>query len=145
MKQLDFTSFWGDACLFRHQPTGCVIVIYVDDVLAIHILLRVVNTIKDVLTSKFKLGDMGDISYYLGCRIIRDRQQRKLWMVQDAFLRKVVDKFGIGKSHPISTPLRSDAASRLVLAEDGYTASANLKSAYQRLIEIIMWSALHSP
>ncbi|KAL0432080.1 UNVERIFIED_CONTAM: Retrovirus-related Pol polyprotein from transposon TNT 1-94 [Sesamum radiatum] len=41
----------------------------------------------------------------LGMEILRDRGSSKLWLSQRAYVEKVLDRFGMSKAKPVSTPL----------------------------------------
>jgi hypothetical protein len=38
------------------------------------------------LRDAFKLRELGDVSFYLDYRILRDLKQRKIWLIQDVYL-----------------------------------------------------------
>ena len=49
----------------------------------------------------YQVKVMGDLVWFLGIRIIRDRVRKKTWLIQDAFIDKVCARFNIqlvGKS-----------------------------------------------
>ncbi|RVW99466.1 Retrovirus-related Pol polyprotein from transposon TNT 1-94 [Vitis vinifera] len=46
-------------------------------------------------------------SHILGVKISRDRTNRKLWLSQESYKEKVLDKFNMGKAKPVSSPLGS--------------------------------------
>jgi hypothetical protein len=55
------------------NSNGCIIIIYVDDVLAMALMKAIVESVvSGPLRDAFKLRELGDISFYLGCRILRD-------------------------------------------------------------------------
>lgn len=47
------------------------------------------------LVDIYNIKDMGDLAWFLGIRIVRDRTLHKTWLVQDAFIDKVCARFGI--------------------------------------------------
>ena len=38
-------------------------------------------------------------------RILRDRKNKKLWLSQEKYIEKVLERFNMGNSKPVSTPL----------------------------------------
>lgn len=63
------------------RTSDSFILIYVDDLL---ILVKTVNAVKRLavlLSKKFPLKELGDVAWFLSCRIIRNRAQRKIWIV----------------------------------------------------------------
>jgi hypothetical protein len=54
------------------------------------------------------MREIGEIKWFLGIRVVRDRTQRKIWLCQDSYIEKLAQKFGInqtisGPVTPIST------------------------------------------
>src|SRR5450432_4365028 len=57
--------------------------------------------------SRYEMRKMGNAEHFLGVRIIRDRPQRKLWLVQDSYIDKLAEKFNITANKVPKTPLPS--------------------------------------
>ena len=53
------------------------------------------------------MKDLGSASQILGIKISRDRTNGKLWLSQESYIEKVLDKFNMGKAKPVSSPLGS--------------------------------------
>ncbi|RVW75392.1 Retrovirus-related Pol polyprotein from transposon TNT 1-94 [Vitis vinifera] len=53
------------------------------------------------------MNDLGSASQILGIKISRDKTNGKLWLSQESYIEKVLDKFNMGKAKPVSSPLRS--------------------------------------
>jgi hypothetical protein len=49
------------------------------------------------LAEKYEIRDEGDIKWFLGIRVIRDRQQRKIWLCQSSYIEKIAKKFDLLK------------------------------------------------
>ncbi|KAM4067341.1 reverse transcriptase (RNA-dependent DNA polymerase) [Hirsutella rhossiliensis] len=69
----------------------CIIFFFVDD---ISILYRKknednVNHLITQLQSHYELTDQGEVSWFLGIRVIRDRDARKVWLCQDSYIDKI--------------------------------------------------------
>lgn len=131
IKKHGFNPFLSDACMFRND-TGIIIVVYVDDIL---IMARLVASIFDVaklIDRTFKLRLLGELHYYLGIRIIRDRSRRQLIVVQDAYMDKIATKFNLIGPYPVSSgaPLRKALAVQLRAPLDDYSATNKLKTEY---------------
>jgi hypothetical protein len=54
------------------------------------------------------MRDLGELSWFLGIRIIRDRPHRKLWLCQDAYIKKIANTFHLTDRKPPATPLVLD-------------------------------------
>jgi hypothetical protein len=57
------------------------------------------------LLALYEFRIIGDATHFLGIRIIRNRQERKLWLVQDSYIEKLADKFHITVTKTPKTPL----------------------------------------
>jgi hypothetical protein len=47
------------------------------------------------LKEKYEIRALGELSWFLGIRVHRDREKRRIWLVQDSFIDKVTSKFDI--------------------------------------------------
>ena len=81
LKSIKFSPLYSDACVFRNHDSGDIIVIYVDDLIIIGISNSDVDATAKLLGGRFELKELGNINFYLGCRIVRDRKQCKIWIV----------------------------------------------------------------
>ena len=52
---------------------------------------RVINGMKEA----YELREMGDIEYFLGIRVIRDREERKLCLSHNIYIKKITGKFDL--------------------------------------------------
>ena len=59
-------------CVFKHI-SGSIIVIYVDNMIIVLDTLAVLNHTASLVKDRFKMRDLGDLHYYLGMRIVRNR------------------------------------------------------------------------
>jgi len=55
------------------------------------------------------MRDIGELRWFLGVRVVRDRARRRLWLCQDAYITKMAAKFGLANQSPIRTPMVQDA------------------------------------
>ncbi|GMI77935.1 hypothetical protein HRI_001462800 [Hibiscus trionum] len=61
--------------------------------------------LKALLSQEFDMKDLGAAKKIFGMKIHRDRGSRKLWLSQQCYVEKVLDRFGVSKAKPVSTPL----------------------------------------
>jgi hypothetical protein len=54
------------------------------------------------------MRDLGELSWFLGIRVIRDRVQKKLWLCQDSYIRKIATTFHLTDRKPPATPLATE-------------------------------------
>lgn len=89
--------------MFRNKVTRVIIVIYVNDVLLIVKLLESIFGTAKLIGDAFPIQLLGKLHYYLGIRIIRNREHRQLVVVQDAYIDKIVSKFDLIELYPTAT------------------------------------------
>jgi hypothetical protein len=73
LKSLGFAALYGDICVFQHTYTQAIIVIYVDNLILMALKTAIINDFAEQLKSRFELSELSELSFYLGCRITRDR------------------------------------------------------------------------
>jgi hypothetical protein len=57
------------------------------------------------LLALYEFRVIGNATHFLGIRVIRNRAQRKLWLVQDSYIAKLAEKSHIIVTKAPSTPL----------------------------------------
>ena len=65
--------------------------IYVDDILILGPSKKTVSELKEQLDTRFKMKHLGDVSYYLGMSVTRDRKNRTIWIDQSGFAKQLVE------------------------------------------------------
>ena len=137
-----FAPLWSDNCVFIQKETGAIVVIYVDDLLIVSRSGELVNTVAGALRRQFKMRELGDVAFFLGCRIVRDRTLRKLWLVQDGYIEQAARKHHLTDFARAGTP--TDDSHKLQKAPPEYRATKNLKDRYQSLVGSLMWPAMQT-
>jgi len=114
-----FDSFMGehcyattscDHCVFIKRFSGddfIILLLYVDDMLIVGRSTSRIEELKNNLGKTFAMKDLGPAKQILGIRIRRDRKAKKLWMSQEGYIEKVLQRFSMDKAKMISTPLAS--------------------------------------
>nr|GEX66636.1 retrotransposon protein, putative, Ty1-copia subclass [Tanacetum cinerariifolium] len=97
-----------DECVYlRKFPDGSFLylVLYVDDMLIAAPNKDQIRELKDQLSNKFDMKDLGAAKMILGMEIRRDRKIGKLTLSQTDYISKVLRKFNISSCKPVPTPL----------------------------------------
>lgn len=92
-----------DRCLYFNKDRTLLLAIYVDDGLAAGSNDAQLEQLIDHLKSNFELKVMACESY-LGFKIVRDHKAKTLSIVQDHYVDKMLEKFGMEAANPVSTP-----------------------------------------
>lgn len=112
-----FDSFMIDYKYHRTTSDHCVYVknfsdgdfvillLYVDDMLIVDRDTIKIDRLKKELSKSFAMKDLGPTRQILGMKISRDRQNGKLWLSQEKYIEKVLNRFNMSNAKEVSTPL----------------------------------------
>ena len=64
-----------------------------------------IDTTKRWLSSNFEMKDMGEASYVLGLKIVRDRAKRFLGLSQETYIKRMLERYHMQDSKPMDTPV----------------------------------------
>lgn len=73
-------------------------VIYVDDILLARNSMEYIMTIKKWLSFKFDMKGMGEATYILGAKIHKDSLMKLIYMSQEPYIRKILERFDMKTS-----------------------------------------------
>ena len=100
----------SDHCVFVNKFSDgefIILLLYVDDMLIVGCDTSKIDKLKNELSKSFEMKDLGSASQILSIKISQDRTYRKLWLSQESYIEKVLDKFNMGKAKLVSSPLGS--------------------------------------
>jgi len=103
--------------------------LYVDDMLIVGKDISMINRLKKQLSESFAMKDMGAAKKILGIRIMRDRQEKKLWLSQENCVKRVLQRFQMENTKAVSTPLTT----HFKLSEKQSPSNETEKSYMQRV------------
>jgi len=78
---------------------------HVDDMLICSPNSKLISQFKQQLSNAFDMQDLGPVTYFLGVRIVRNRAERSIQLIQDIYIRKVMKRYNLEDSKSILTPL----------------------------------------
>ncbi|KAH9762162.1 Integrase catalytic domain-containing protein [Citrus sinensis] len=82
-----------------------ILLLYVDDMLVAGPNKDRIQELKAQLAREFEMKDLGPANKILGMQIHRDRNNRKIWLSQKNYLKKILRRFNMQDCKSISTPL----------------------------------------
>jgi hypothetical protein len=110
---------------------------YVDDIVLLcrsGALLQLYK-LRQALMQRYEIRDLGELSWFLGIRVIRDGMQKKLWLCQDSYIRKIATTFYLTDRKPPVTPLATEE-----LIPNTEQATAQKIYQYQRKIRSLLYT-----
>ena len=81
------------------------LLLYVDDMLIASQNLLAIKKLKSILSSEIEMKDKRVVEKILGMEIKRDRVQKKLFLFQKEYIKKVLNCFEMESAKSIYTPL----------------------------------------
>ncbi|KAH9781841.1 hypothetical protein KPL71_008631 [Citrus sinensis] len=84
---------------------GIYLLLYVDDMLIACSQKEEIKRLKIELSTEFEMKDLGATTKILGMQITRDRKSKVLFLSQADYVKKVLARFNMENSKPVSTPL----------------------------------------
>ena len=87
-----------------------IVLLYVDDILIRAASVSGVSSLKQPLSGRYSMVDLGEIRQYLGMQIDRDRSNRQLFLHQTRYTETILHRFGMGDCKGVYTPMDSKAA-----------------------------------
>ncbi|GJX24448.1 retrotransposon protein, putative, ty1-copia subclass [Tanacetum coccineum] len=107
IKKIGFTQNPNEPCIY-FKASGCNVAfpfLYVDDILLMGNSVAMLQEGKSWLCKCFSMKDLGEVTYILGIKIIRDRSKWLISLSQSAYLEKTLKKFRIENSKKGYTPM----------------------------------------
>ena len=98
----------SDHCMFTKKyfdDDFIIFLLYVDDMLIIGHDSSKIDRLKRELSMSFAMKDLGSAKQILGMNVSRDRKDRKLWLSQESYIEKVLERFNLSKAKAIYSPL----------------------------------------
>ena len=139
IKNIGFVQSSGDACVhIKRQETLTIIAVYVDDLILLAENTIEMLKIKDDLSKKFLLKDMGELHYCLGITIIQDKKNKQIFLNQHQYIKKILQRFGQTEAKVVTTP--ADMSVKLV-KQDGVSKSVD-STYYQSIIGSLLYVAI---
>ena len=98
----------SDHCVFTRKFSDddfIILLLYVDDMLIIGHDSSKIDRLKRELNKSFAMKDLGSAKQILGMKISHDRKNRKLWLSQESYIEKVLERFNMSKAKKVCSAL----------------------------------------
>ena len=137
---IGFTQSASDPCIYTSEGGSVLLAVYVDDILLAAKSEQRMSDVKQAISNRFAVKDMGELKYFLGVAVDQETNPDCIWIGQPAYTQRVLDKFGMDQAKPVSTPV--DASAKLVKTGEDEETIDQLKyqSAVGSLLYLSMWT-----
>ena len=137
-KSLEFQTSPYEPCLYyrKYRDSFTMIALYVDDLLIAATKNDIIGDLKVQLSSKFKMNDCGIASLCLGVEIEHNYKGDFITLSQKIYTAKVLERFGMQNSKPVSTPMDGQ------LTVDELNSEAIDTTVYRQALGSLMYLAI---
>ena len=106
LKEMGLQQTSSDPCLYTNREGEMIIVaVYVDDILLACNSMKKMEQVKKELGGYFKVNDMGELTYFLGVKIIQNKKTGSIWLGQKLYTESVLNKYQTDQAKPTKTPV----------------------------------------
>src|SRR5271155_5336503 len=138
LESIGFEQTYSDPCVYVNKEKGIILAMWVDDLIIFGKDLNSVNDLKARLNEEYEMKDMGELKYFLGIQVHRDRERKIIHISQPGYNRTILERFGMQDSKPASTPLSNGARLTKATMADVLTDQKE----YQSMVGSIMYAML---
>ncbi|CRG92922.1 hypothetical protein PISL3812_10003 [Talaromyces islandicus] len=105
IKKYGFEPVNEDECLF--VTNGMILMFFVDDIIVVYNrqYKQQFDKFRKQFIKTYEVREMQEFKWFLGIRIIRDREHHKLWLIQDAYIDKLATIYGLKSHRLVKTPI----------------------------------------
>jgi hypothetical protein len=145
-KELGFQKSYVDPCLLIliEEEGKLYFCIYVDDALLVG-ERKVIDKVIKKIEEKFSIKKMGELKVYVGCKIDKDSEEKKMWISQPDLIDKLKNTFGrkVEMLHDYKTP-GPPGESVVRPKENNETVSNAEQKEYRSGVGMLLYLVKHS-
>ncbi len=140
LKSIEFTRSDADFNVYVAQVEDVkfFIVVNVDDLILVCNNKYKVLQVKEELSRKFEMKDLGDLHFFLGMEVERDRAQCLLYINQIGYLKEILKRFHMEDCKAIRVPLDPKTKLKKNVNKD----DEMVKVSYQQVMGSLMYAML---
>ena len=144
MTAIGFEQAKADPCVFHKVvdvEAEIMVVVHVAGILAHAKNQATMDRFTAKFGQKFKLKDMGDAAYYIGCHITRDRKARELKLDEHLYVESMVKRFDVKKATRIPAASGVPTLSKVDEPRNPEEKEEMRKFSYREAVGALMWTA----
>ena len=107
--KLELKLIIEEACLFISDEL--ILFFYIDDIVILFLKKneKVYQKFKKKLMDCYEMREIGKLSWFLGIRVIHNYTQRKIWLCQDSYIKKIAISFHLKDQRLVSISMTTNA------------------------------------
>ena len=137
-REMNFKPTSGDPCLYVHSRSGgeiFIVAVYVDDLILGGNSEAKMNEVKQELSLKFEMKDLGTLHFFLGVKVVQDPLTRVIWIGQPSYTEKILQQYEMLDCKEVATPVNPDLK---LLAAENQTEVVNQQQ-YQAIVGSLLY------
>ena len=138
LRSIGFEQSVADPCVYVKNKGHLVVAVYVDDLIIIANTAEEMRKVKEILSVRFKMTDMGKLHYCLGITIEQEEGKQCLWIHQKQYISNMLAKYGMTEAKIVSTP--TDLSVKLQ-SDDNYSKQVD-QAMYQSIVGSLLYAAV---
>ena len=87
----------------------CIARLFFYSVVLVGKCFKMVEEMKQSLSDRFKMQDLGQLHHFLGIKVLQNLVEGKVWIGQPNYVQKMLERFSMQDSKPVSTPSAPDS------------------------------------
>jgi hypothetical protein len=107
MVSYGFAISAADPCVYVYHSnlSTLVVMLWVDDLIIAGSNQKTLSDFKSAISRRFKMKDLGELTWILGMEVKRDRVKGTIEITQKAYIELMLQRFGMEDCKPIGTPI----------------------------------------
>ena len=138
LTEKNFTPAHFDPCVFIHKTEEVIVSVYVDDLVFYGPNQSMIARLIKELERQFEVKNLGNATWLLEIHI--EYYEDGITLSQTAYIEKLLRRYGMEKSNPVSTPMTENIKLSRGLIEEQIENS----SYYQSIVESIMYAIIET-
>ena len=110
MENHSFNKTMCNHCVFVKKFVDndfIILLLYADDMLIVGQNTSKIDNPNKERSKSFAMKDLGPVKQIIGMKICHDRKSRKLWLSQELYVERVLERFNMAKAKSVYSPLVS--------------------------------------
>jgi hypothetical protein len=146
VNELHFVRSTVEPCMYRKdtkEGRKILLAIYVDDSQAYYWAADRAEwkSLFKRLCDKYQITDLGELKWILGMRVTRDRANRVIYLDQELYIHKLLERFRMDRCKPAPTPeVVGDALNTYPSSDDGSQVMTGIP--YREIVGGLLYAAM---
>ena len=139
MESIGFQQSSADPCIYvQNADTLSIVAVYVDDLIMATKTQEEMQQVKQLLQSRFKMKDLGELHYCLGIIIKYDMVGKLIEIHQKQYIMKMLEKYKLQDVKPVATP----ADLNVKLCKDDNVSKPVDSVLYRSMVGSLLYAAI---